>query len=54
MGGVATKANQKKYLVSGIPTDPLFSKKAKKKKKRRGFQMASCSYALFLQRQFIF
>ena len=52
-------ANQKKYLVSGIPTDPLFFKKGKKKKKKkggggggRGFQMASCSYALFLQRQF--
>ena len=48
------KANQKKYLVSGIPTDPLFFKKGKKRKKRgHGFQMASCNYALFfLQRQF--
>ena len=37
------KANQKKYLVSGNLTDPLFFKKGKKKKKKmgRGFQMAT-------------
>ena len=29
------EANQKKYLVSGIPTDPLFFKKGKKKKKKK-------------------
>ena len=28
------RLGQKKYLVSGIPTDPLFFKKGKKKKKK--------------------
>ena len=44
------KANQKKYLVSGNPTDPLFFKKGKKKKKNGAW--FSDGYALFLQRQF--
>ena len=44
------QANQKKYLVSGIPTDPLFFKKGKKKKKKGAW--FSDGYALFLQRQF--
>ena len=30
------KANQKKYLVSSIPTDPLFFQKRQKEKEKRG------------------
>ena len=46
------EANQKKYLASGIPTDPLFFKKGKKKKKKKNGAWFSDGYALFLQRQF--
>ena len=50
----SAKANQKKYLVSGIPTDPLFSKKAKKERKGGVVfrWLVATTPFFFLQRQF--
>ena len=47
---ILAKANQKKYLVSSIPTDPLFFKKGKKK--GVVFRWLVAATPFFLQRQF--